>query len=141
MSVEIDVAHREVMNLLKAVWEADPLSTDIPIFWKDVEGDTPDDGTSWIRATIVGGTAERVGIGQKARLYGSTGMLVIQIFTTTSSGLNFKDKLANILQKGFRGTTTSSGVRFETIKFNDRPDSGGWSQRNVTIDFTYETAS
>jgi len=140
MSVELDVAHTEVMTKLKAVWDASTASS-VPILWHDVEGDTPDDATSWIRPTIVGGSFERRGVGQKARLYEQNSILVIQLFTTNAAGLNFKDNLVNILYSGFRGAVTSSGVRFTDMKFADLGKSGAWNQRNVTIHFKYDTAN
>ncbi len=143
MSVELPTANKEVMNLLKSVWEADPISTGIQIVWDDVEANTPTDtDISWIRATIVTGTSTRTGIGTKARLYDRNGILVVQLFTNISSGLLFKDNLVNILSKGFEGATTSSGVRFEDFKFTNHPEAGGgWHLRNVTINFTYETSN
>ena len=134
----LPVANKEVMNHLKSVWEADPTSLPVPIIWK--KEDPPDTLEAWIRPTIIGGTSKRNGVGTRDRLYQETSVLVIQIFTTPNKGLNYRDELVNILLTGCRGKVTPSNVRFTDSDYVDLSKSGGWDQRNFSINFTYETS-
>ena len=135
MSATYQQAVDDMFGLVRTAWNSD--ST---IDWEAVPGEVPFTDVPWIRPTIrhtPGGQAS-LADGTRKRRWRRNGILWIQLFVPSGSGLSKAYELAKILTDAIEGTSTEHCVWFRNTRINEIGRSGAFNQLNVLTDFTYD---
>lgn len=138
MPATIEQARDQMLALVKAVAD----TNDVVMVWEGTAGDKPPDGpqVAWARggvrhflrrqATLSGSTG--------TRLYTSTGLLLVSLFTPTGKGLGEADRLAVLFRNAVEGVSTSGGVWFRNARTTEMGLDGSWWRTDVSADFEYD---
>ena len=101
MSLTIEAAYDEIQALVLAGWEAAAVLLDIdsmPLLFPDKPDDTPLDGV-WGKSIVehYHGEKATLGGGSGQQIYTNKGLLMVQVYTPSGSGLRLSHRLGNIL--------------------------------------------
>ena len=128
-------ARNTILKQLFDVWEL----TGWILQFDNVAGSVPSNNDPWARATVqhvLGFQRTLGGIG--CRRFQKNGVVAVQIFTKTGTGLSESDALSKLVTDTFEGTDTPEGVWFRNVTLNEVGNDGQWFQVNVTADFEYD---
>lgn len=138
MPATIEQARDQMLALVKAVADANS----VVVVWEGTAVDKPPDGpqVSWARAgvrhflrrqtTLSGSTG--------TRLYTSTGLLLVSLFTPTWEGLEEADRLSALFRNAVEGVSTAGGVWFRNARTTEMGLDGSWWRTDVSADFEYD---
>lgn len=133
-------ARDEVMAVLKAAWDANSSSQDVPLLYWDTAQKPPSEG-AWARAIMQhGGGGQATLSGETgSRRFRYTGIVTIQLFTPTGGGLVLSDTLAQVVRNALAGVTTDPGqVHLRNVRSVEVGQEGVWFHTNVLADFEYD---
>jgi hypothetical protein len=94
----------------------------------------------WARVTVR--TSQRnqktFGSGPATRFYETLGMLFVEIYTPTGSGLAQAYELATLVRDAFEGFSSPSSIWYRNVRIQEAGQEGLWSHLNVLIDWQAE---
>lgn len=134
-------ARDDVAALIKAV--TDTVSGFVTIY-DDTRQEIPkqdaDPLPSWARVLIRHVASPQVSLSNvtNKRIYETSGLVTVQLFTPGHDGLTASDSLSTQLVSAFRGVSTSNGVWFKNVRSAEIGSSGPWFQVNVLAEFEYD---
>jgi hypothetical protein len=121
--------HNQIRARFNTIWD-----DTLPVAWPN-KAFTPIIDSPWVRLTIIDNPQYQVEIGNAAKTFRNTGLIVVQVFTTLDEGdsvaLGHADTIAAIF-RNWCGTSVK--CRAASI-FNIGNDGNGWYQVNVSIPF------
>lgn len=137
-------ARKEIIDLFRAAWEANPTSAAVPLAFDDVEFTKPsgEDANGralpWARISVRHFTEEQDTIGAPGnRRYLSEGEVTIEIYVAPGGGHQLGDTLSRIAKLPFRGSTL--GVWFPSpVRPREIGMDASWFRRDVVARFKYE---
>ncbi len=140
MPATMEVTENEILDRLKARWDADGDSSPFALLYADVRGpSTPTDAnTAWAKATVNFGSSEQASLVDNSgvKRWERTGFLTVQLFTPVGEGHTLSNKLKKTVVNAFEGHRTPNGVTFiESIRFVPIGSDGNWYQLNVLVPF------
>lgn len=138
----IQEARDEILGFFTTAWNAQ--ASPPPLFYTDKHEDLPDNGpyaritvqhTNFAQATLGGKPA----LGGGGRRFRRTGLITVQIFSVSGSGLTNSDPLVDLTVDTFEGEDTGSDrIEFRNVRANEIGQDGPWFQTNVLVDFEYD---
>lgn len=112
------------------------LSPAYTAFYDNQHGTPPNDET-WMRLTVLDGTASMVGFGAGNR-YRFPGVATVQIFVPVGQGDGLARQLAGIVSDWFRGKRLSNVRFFDPPYLRQVGPDGAWWQANLIVPFDYD---
>lgn len=136
MSLTYAQAVDAVLSVFKTAWDA----TGYDAFYDDTPRDRGDDENPWARATVLhvdGFQATLKSPNGQAR-YERAGLLTVQIFVSSGSGLQATYDLVKIVSDAFEGKSASGGLWFRDVRAREIGRDGAFRQTNVIVRFEYD---
>lgn len=136
-------ARKEIIDLFRAAWLANPTSAVVPLAFDDVEFKKPsgEDANGrahpWARISVRTQLEEQdtvSGVGN--RRYLTEGQVTVEIYVAPGDGHTLGDTLSRIAKLPFRGST--SGVWFTFTTPKEIGMDASWFRRDVVSRFQYE---
>lgn len=142
MSATPETATDAIMDLFKATWEADGLTTGIDVeYWTHPQdppaaADTDLNPVTWIKVGVrhVDGQDTALGRRKITRL----GNVTCQIFEPYGKGGSLSQRLAKVAERAFRGKETANGVWFRRVRTVEYGRDGIWQRTDVLAEFQYD---
>lgn len=144
----IEAARDDILQLFLDTWENDTISQDVVVYYWDIPNPAPSgeetngNPFSWARVTVqhLPGQRQATLSGELGgpRRWRRTGIVTVQIFAPYGTGLSIGDKLGMVALKAFEGKSTSSGIWFRDVSFQEVGQDSIWFQSNVSATFEYD---
>lgn len=143
----IESARDEIIGKFLDTWNSDPVSQDVVVFFWDIpnpapSGEEPNDNPiPWARITVqhLPGQHQATLSGDTGkRRWRRTGIVTVQVFAPYGTGLSIGDKLGMVALRAFEGQSTSSGIWFRDVSFQEVGQDSMWFQSNVSATFEYD---
>jgi hypothetical protein len=135
MSLTYSQAVDAVLTTFRAAW----LPTTYDAFYDDTAQDRGTDEDPWARATVIHAdgfqATLRNGAGQAT--YRRIGVLTVQIFVASGSGLQTGYDLVKIVSDAFEGQSVG-GLWFRDVRVREIGRDGAFRQTNVIAEFEYD---
>jgi hypothetical protein len=133
-------ARDQVHSVLKAAWDSDLTSSEIALYYQDVNLNLPTDSDGlgvlpWALAEVVHTNAKFVSIGRNARRRVKANLNVF-IFTPLGDGLVLNDSLCQIVENAFLGSAANE-IYYRDVVSLEQGRNGAWETARVIISFEY----
>lgn len=146
MTATLEEARDDIIELFRTAWKADTESQSVGLVYWDVPSSAPTghdangDPVSWARVFVqhTGGGQASLSGDTGRRRWRRTGVVTVQIFTPYGTGLSKADKLSMVAMRAFEGQSTSSGIWFRDVNFQEVGQDSIWFQSNVSATFEYD---
>ncbi len=136
MTLTLAQARDEIFTMLKAGWDA----TGNTMSYPNLPFEIPIDETPWGRTmlSLTPFSKQTLSSINGVKRYTRYGILTVQLFTVSGTGLSSADNYAKIIQDTFEGKSSPNGVWFKNARSNDIGPDGVWYQTNILIDFEFD---
>lgn len=136
MSLTYTQAIDGVLTKFRTAW----LATGYDAFYDDTPQDRGTDEDPWARATVqhVDGFMSSLKSPTGQARYERKGILTVQIFTESGSGLQAAYDLAKVVSDAFEGQSVAGGLWFRDVRVREIGRDGAFRQTNVIVEFDYE---
>jgi len=123
-----------ILTEFKAFWEADPLSSPVPLFYQDVRDTIPDVKTfTEVIVNYTGGGAWAVGNEFKRR----SGQVLVRIHTPIGQGLSLSYELGIIALNALKGDNLKSQIWFRNGSISEEGKQGSRMVLEVSVNFVH----
>lgn len=118
----------------KAFWEADSLSSSIPLFYQDVRNNIPDvDTFAEVIVDYTSGGDWAIGGGFKRR----SGQVLVRIHTPIGQGLSLGYELGIIALNALKGENLKSQIWFRNGAISEEGKQGSRMVMEISVDFVH----
>lgn len=130
-------ARDDILGMVKTAWATAGSYT---LLYDDIKGVIPTTAVPFARAIVRHNTGRQSSLsgGLGTKKFTRQGVLSIQIFSVSGTGLQSADSLCKIMMDAFEGKASPNGVWFRNARINEIGADGFWFQTNVIIEFEYE---
>lgn len=97
----------------------------------------PNDGSSWVRLTVVEGESNIAGLGDSQRLFRNVGVIICQIFVQDGKGSKAALDIADILETIWGGASFN-GITCRASSVTRVGADNGWYQVNVSTPYFWD---
>lgn len=133
-------ARDEILDRVRVLVASIDAAVRPEVAWPDVQPSfSRAPGTSWVEPVIRHATSEQSTLAAQpgSRVWTQTGTLLVFVYTPSGNGMKKSDIISQVIQNGFRGFATASGVWFKKPTVVETGASGAWQQSIFSVEFEY----
>jgi hypothetical protein len=139
---DIGTARDNINSHFNTEWAAGGAATSaFTSLYHDTPGQPPQDGSPWVRLTIIHSThpAGAIGTVGGVRRWTATGVITVDIHAKAGQGFGVHDPAVEVALNAFRAKSIAGGIIFRNPRPNEIGiDEHGQQQINVLADFEYD---
>lgn len=140
------VAIADMTLMFKTAWDADPATTGLAVLYDNVPGEAPTgfdangNPLGYARFMIRHATGSCISLADANGIhrYEHMGVLIVQTYTFTGSGITTPILVAEVVKNAFEGKSSPNNVRFRNARYNQIGTDGNHFEVDVLVDFEYD---